>query len=410
MAISKNLYTRGLQQRLGGVVFYQQKGRTLARELAPAVSNPQTSAQMQQRTRLANVVAMYRANRQWMARLAFQGRKSTWSVYNAFVSANLSTSQVYLSKSEATRGFTIVSPYKVTNGTLPAIDVYAASSVSGGYATNLYLGGAADLANLTVGTFTQALLANNNGLSEGMQLSLVVNYQVQNNDVYNAVVRYFEVILDTTDTALLTDRLGDSHLAIVDDSLGFRVGDSDPTMAFTFVLSHTTGGQTLVSPQWLTLTDTSLYDSFVGNERSAAESYGSSDEQPFLESSYQYGSNDNVSLPSSILGIRINRSSGNDETLRTAGDYVAATAADTAVVVEFNKEIPAPSAATVVIGAGGNPTTLNVTELQTSGKFVTIPLSGKVPQGSDNRYYGVSVLIQGLEYSIEFRVQQTVTE
>lgn len=88
MAKIKSLWLRGSSQRLGGAVTYMLKGVQIARELAAKVDNPRTPKQMNQRVKLANVVAFYRANRPWMERLAFETKKQNWSTYNAFVSAN----------------------------------------------------------------------------------------------------------------------------------------------------------------------------------------------------------------------------------------------------------------------------------------------------------------------------------
>ena len=96
MAKVKSGGIRNLIGRVGGNVYYMNKGQNIARELAPAISNPQTAAQQEQRMRWANLVSFYRVNQPWMKRGAFESKKQTWSDYNAFVSANSKISPVYL--------------------------------------------------------------------------------------------------------------------------------------------------------------------------------------------------------------------------------------------------------------------------------------------------------------------------
>lgn len=290
------------RNKVGNIVTYRMKGQDIARAKATQVSNPRTAAQQTQRVKLANLVAMYRANRPWMEKLAFEGKPQKWSTYNAFVSANVQGNEVFLTKTEAAQGCCVVAPYRVSEGSLPSVTI--AETTSGTWATNLYCG-EVNPATATIAELTEALLANNNGMAEGMQLSLIVNYQQQNNGVYYANVRYYELILDRTDTRPVSDVLGDTHLALVNGSIGFQAGSSDPVMGFTFVISQTLGGRTKVSTQSLVLTDTTTLNAFTNDthQAQAVQSYGASNLSPFLASGYQQGSNADVEQPISILSV-----------------------------------------------------------------------------------------------------------
>lgn len=311
MAKIKSLWLRGSSQRLGGAVTYMLKGVQIARELAAKVNNPRTPKQMNQRIKLANVVAFYRANRPWMERLAFETKKQNWSTYNAFVSNNFASNKVYLTKQEAAQGCCIVAPYRITEGSMPQVVI--SQNSAGQWATNLYCG-EVNPATATVAEMTAALLANNNGLAEGMQISLIVNYQQQANGIYQNIVRYFEVILDSTDTSTFTSHLGDTHVALVNGSIGFTAGTSDPVMGFAYILSQTRAGRTYVSTQNLVLTSNTTYELFSNavHAANAAASYGESAQDPFLAAGYQSESNGNVIVPLSILSVNT----------KTAGDYL----------------------------------------------------------------------------------------
>jgi len=286
MAILKSLVIRGASQRLGGMVLYTRSGETIARELAPAVSNPRTRVQMEQRVKLGNVVAMYRANRFWMAG-SFEDKEEKESDYNAFVRANLSSNKVALTKQHIAAGAGVVAPYQITSGSIPAIDCVGTQT---GIYSNIYTGNLIITSATTVQQFTSAILANNNGIVEGMQLSLVVNLQRRNESlaVPYIVARAYEVILSLSDSTLLSEYFPDGILEIREDTgrplafNGSMMGDG----AAAFILSQTVSGKTKVSSQSLVFYGNqsiySIYTSAIA-VNAAIGSYGSTDTR-FLDS------------------------------------------------------------------------------------------------------------------------------
>lgn len=286
MAKLPNLWLKGGSQRLGGVVLYQSNGQTLARELAAQVSNPRTDSQMQQRVKLANVVAVYRSNKNWM-KGAFENKKQGESDYNAFVRANLGSSLVATSKSQANAGAAVVAPYKITEGSIPTVECVLSETV---ITTNLYLGAYTVSPTSTVGELTQALMANNGGIQEGMQLSVILNLQqaTQESGIPYIVTRAYECILNTSDSRLLSTFFPGSFMSSggsTDAVLELDMSDYG-TGAAAVILSQTTGGKTRVSTQYLT--------PFGGNTYYAE--YTSS--QAWAEAIISYGENTTVFLDS----------------------------------------------------------------------------------------------------------------
>ncbi|MBO5831347.1 MAG: hypothetical protein J6R01_07075 [Alistipes sp.] len=285
MAILKSLVIRGASKRLGGMVLYSRAGETIARELAPAVSNPRTRVQMEQRIKLGNVVAMYRANRSWMAG-AFEDKKENESDYNAFVRMNLSTNNVALTKGHIAAGAGVVAPYQVTSGSIPSIEHVA---VTTGVTSNIYTGTLVLTSATTVGQFTAAILANNNIVEEGMQLSLIVNLQRRNEalSMPYIVLRKYEVLLKLDNTQPLSEYIPLELLA-VRDSDGHPLAYVSETLgdgAACFVLSHTVAGKTKVSSQTLVLYgNQSIYGIYTSAiaVNAAIESYGTTEER-FLD-------------------------------------------------------------------------------------------------------------------------------
>lgn len=307
MAKSRNLYTRGLSQRLAGAVWFQNKGQTLVRELPAAVSNPQTSAQMEQRAKLANLVAAYRANQFWMHWGAFQDKKETWSDYNAFVSANQSIAPVYMTKDAVAAGATVVAPYVVSSGSLPRVncvinvdtlisDIFVADDLSITDATPVNL-------------LSESILGNNNLVQEGDQISVIINIQQSTADVPYITARAFEFIVNTQDTRTLAE-IGLTGV-FVDEELGgnhcLSVLMPSEQCAATIILSRETTSGLKVSSQILVLTEaqeTYLAAYRTSSARTASfRSYGATGNDNFLSGGYSEGSSEGVSLPQQILSV-----------------------------------------------------------------------------------------------------------
>lgn len=278
MAVLQNLWIRGGKQRLGGVVLYQMNGQTLARELAPQVSNPRTTAQMQQRVKLSNLVAFYKANKNWM-RNAFEDKAQRESDYNAFVAANIGNTLVALTRSEVASGAAVAAPYQVTRGSILSIEHTLQGST---IKTNLNLGNFQIAAGTTIGQLSTAILNNNLTLSEGMQLSLIVNVQQSGNASQQPyiVVRVYEFLLNRTSTEPLTNYFPDSVTTIAAGTNNYALALSTSTYAeggATFILSHSVGGVTRVSSQRLQLFGSqSVYNTHTtaAAMQTAIDSYG----------------------------------------------------------------------------------------------------------------------------------------
>lgn len=262
------------------MVFYQAQGETRFRELAASVRNPRTEKQMAQRVRWANLVNFYRANRNWMQR-AFENKPQNNTDYNRFMSLNGGNSTIYLTKQEANAGACVVNNYRVTDGTLNAIEVTASGS---NWVTNIWTGELSALsASTSVGAFAAALLSSNAGLRTGDQLSFIrMSQQVNSTTGFPfVIVRPYEVLLNPNSTELLGDYLPLDYFAI--ESSGgqnaLRVTNSGNAGGFVLVLSRTEGGIIRVSPQ----------DVIVANNSALIARYSSDSQQQLAADSYGEG-------------------------------------------------------------------------------------------------------------------------
>lgn len=308
MAISNSLYTRGMKQRLGGAVFYQQAGRTIARELAANVSNPQTPLQMSQRVKWSNLVSFYRANKSWMKK-AFETKKRTQSDYNKFMSVNTAMSDIYLTKAQAAAGGCVVAAYRVSEGSLPPVEVYKLDT--GNMGTDLFL--PIDFVftdNMTIGEISTALLQSNPGLRIGDQLSFIRETMTSTSSANIPYVqtRVYEIVLEPQSTRLFAEYYPAELMsyAVIDNKNRLCVINNGNAGGFTFVVSRTTGGKTQVSTQSLTLLNMDYYikvfTSSVQKE-AAINSYGVG-EDVFLESRVYFPANaDTITL--GIVGVKV---------------------------------------------------------------------------------------------------------
>lgn len=278
MARIRNIVMEGATGRLGSMVLTQRAGTgTVARTLAPEVSNPKSDAQQTRRVKWANLVNFYKVSKGWMAK-AFENKAANQSDYNKFMSLNANTTMVALTKDQASQGGVIAGPYTISQGSLPSIEI--TRLVGGSYATSLGLGSLTISASTTVADFSTALLGANSLLKEGMQLSFI-SYQQQRNGVTGVpycICGWYEVTLNTSDSRLLDSVMPTSFAAATVQNSGNYLG-TGPALsggAFAYILSDRKSGKINVSTQQLVVYNNPEYETAITQTalNAAIESYG----------------------------------------------------------------------------------------------------------------------------------------
>lgn len=368
------------RNKIGSIVTYVSKGQQIARSKAANISNPRTASQMTQRIKLSNVVAMYRANKGWMDRYAFENKPTRWSVFNAFVSANLSASLVALTKQEAAAGACVVAPYKMTDGSLPQIQINELVE-EGVFTTDLFIGDLEIGAETTIGELSAALIANNNGVVQGMQLSLIENAQEVVNNIPRVVCRAYEFIINSTDTNLLSEKWSSAGLTTYTGGTSNAIAydTMQGETAFTFILSHTYGGKTHVGASYMVLNDPAVYESYTSSTAVdlAIQSYGSGNTTPFLDSTEAGASaSGDVTITPSILGVRV----GTTGNFVTPGSFLGGFGGESNVVLQINlsQEVVAAAASVKVTSSAGNTGTTDVISISDrvlTAEFAEVPFS-----------------------------------
>ena len=261
----------------GNVTFKQRSGETIVSEKVTQVRNPRTNAQMQTRTKWANIVAMYKGIRP-LINYGFESKPKNLSDYNMFVKVNMQRTPVYLTKQQVAGGACVAAPYQFTQGSLPAIVVTGSGN---GAKTDIYLGGITLGSATTVAQFAQAVVENNADYRYGDQISFFRIAQKVNEETGIPYCQFSasKVVLDAADTETkLWDAVNRVGFSAVDSVLGHS--ESNFVGAFGWVHSRKTDGKTLVSSQSLVAVNDALLAEHQGDMayNLAKSSYGQSTE------------------------------------------------------------------------------------------------------------------------------------
>lgn len=367
---------RNIIGRVGGNVYYMNKGQNIARELAPAISNPQTAAQQEQRMRWANLVSFYRVNLPWMKRGAFESKKQTWSDYNAFVSANSKISPVFLTKGESEQGAAVVAPYTITKGSLPSIGLIS-DETNEQFVSDLFVGDLTISGTTTAAQLSAALLANNNGLQEGDQISFILNLQGSSaQNVPFITARYYEFIIDSSDNRTMAD-LGLNGVIVADTWEGNEclcIVNDGSTCGGAIILSRTTSGNIKVSTQSLVLNAAAIaylanYTSDAALQR-AAQSYGEN-EANFLAAGYS-GKGSNVVVPTaqSLLYLQVGDVQVTNVSQQVGSNSNFGDTTPYTLVAHFSQ--PVTNVESAVLTQSGSATTTELMPATVNGNEVTL--------------------------------------
>ena len=294
-------YARG---KVGSLVFLRRKNEQITRSYNAKPANPNTVAQSAQRVQLSNLVSFYRSLKALLGH-SFTDAAPNQSSYNAFVSANLNSTHVYLSKDAAQARAAVVAPYIISSGVLPSVQV---QGVGANAITNIAVGDLTSTDDVTIGAFSRALVDNNNNIEEGMQLSYVS--LVQENDVNTGfpviVPSLFEITLNFGSQELVADYIPSQGRAVKNGFLAH--GALVAQGGFAWILSkRDVNGKTVASTQRVVVTSPSVYNGFSSQDAVllATRSYGAGAEYYLTPGGYEANSASPAPSSPSVANVRI---------------------------------------------------------------------------------------------------------
>lgn len=263
-------YARG---KVGSLVFARRLGQQITRAYNAKPKDAATKSQVEQRVRIANVVAMYRAIKA-LANHSFEGAMGGQTSYNLFVQANLTNNSVVLTKEAAALGACVVAPYLVSRGTMPSVIV---SGLGAEAVTNIAVGGLSIDESTTIGAFADAIIANNSGIQYGDQLTyLSLVQQTDSNTGYPVVTaQIYEVTLHQGDSATLRTYMPAVATTVKNGLLAH--GELIGRGGFCWILSRKNAdGSLSVSTQRIILTSQDVASQYIGTTAitKAIGSYG----------------------------------------------------------------------------------------------------------------------------------------
>lgn len=265
-----------LTGRVGAYSYYTTTGGRQIARVAQNSSNygesaTRTEPQQMRRSKWGNLVNFYKLNKTFFRR-AFESKSSNQSDYNKFMSVNLPTARVALTKNDYALGGCVLDGFRVSEGSLRGItDSYKAGALKSVIECTL----TGSLAAKTIGELSTDLLAANSFLLEGDQITYVYWRQFVTVDrVPRFYTEYFEVTLDKSSTVKLSS-LPNNDIVYAED--GFLMGEMDYEGSLAaFVLTRQSKGSLQVSTETAILNSDIYLRQWTSEEaeKKAIASYG----------------------------------------------------------------------------------------------------------------------------------------
>lgn len=404
MSIVSNFYLKGSKKQLAGAVYYKSGGRTISRQLADSVTNPRTRAQMEQRVRWANCVAFYRANSSWM-KYAYESKKAYQSEYNKFMSLNVTGNKIYLTKQAAAAGACVVDSYVMTQGSLPSI-TYTLGQAS--ISTNIFVNSDSSLTPASsVAEWSAQILANNPGVQEGDQISIIRYTQMVNEATGfpYVIVRKYEVIMSLSNPQPMSNYWPADFFSVgaADNKRFVAITNTGNSGGLLMALSRTISGRTLVSTQSiLPVNNSATINSWSSANalNRAINSYGESDEAFLSSVNANYVESEPISLVPLSFQVENN--------IWVPGEYIGQInrIAGKQITIRFNQDV-SDLQGEAGIGAMGDNTLVTGAQLTFSGQ-TAVGLIEPLPEGYDGtkRVNRISIDCSGGQFEVNFSTSQ----
>lgn len=375
-------YARG---KVGSLVFARRLGQQITRAYNKTPKDASTKSQVQQRVRMANVIAMYRAVKR-IADHSFEGVKPGQTSYNLFVKSNLTNNSVVLTKEAASFGACVVAPYLVSRGTLPSIIVQGTGADA---VTNIAVGSLVINEQTTIGAFSQAVVASNTGINYGDQLTyLSIVQKTDSNTGYPvATATIYEVTLNQADELLLRSYMPEVATTVRNGFLAH--GTLIASGGFCWILSRKNAdGSLSVSTQRIVLTSKDVaaqYSSAVAMTR-AINSYGFNPDAILIPESGGQAAGSSESGAPSVSSVALN-----DVTLVANETFYQDTKTGANSIKINGSNLSADSAVSVKIGS-------NTYEVTIEPGSPATQLSGSFNTPSPVEARSLEVIIDGVTY------------
>ena len=263
--------------RVGAYSFYTTSGGRQVARIANNGSNfgesaKRTVAMQTRRTRWGNVVSFFRANKDLMAR-AFERKSANLSDYNRFMQLNIPVASVALTRDAFLRGWCILQAYTIADGSLP--EIKSSLLEEDGFVFDLLCTLDGEFVDYTIGQISINLMDNNPQILEGDQITFI-NWT--NSGVNGGGVRLYRHLVELTIDRNSSMRFSELRYSQIVASTGSKVIIQGQGEVFgqAIIHSRSVGGNLLVSPAKILISDTTYVDQFSNADavKQAISSYG----------------------------------------------------------------------------------------------------------------------------------------
>lgn len=295
--------------RVGDTTYYVRGGEQIARQSMNnsnyGASASRTPAQMSRRVKWANLVNLFKGMKSWQPK-AYDFKKKGQTDYNLFMSLNINSALVCLTRDMAMNGCGCWEAYQVSRGSLAPIGLVA-GSVVGTAVTNIVCALAFD-ENTTIGALSREIIAKNPAFENGDNIAIVGFWTMLDDRGYPySGTDYRELTLDTASLVTLSDADLWNYIShSADDYLQLDQQTVSGGTTTHLVAIHTRKSTALqVSTQYLVPVNDIYSGQFMGQEW----------EQQCIDS---YGIDDTVPLDPSEAGAKIVNVTANGVEIRNA--------------------------------------------------------------------------------------------
>lgn len=192
--------------KVGAYTMYVRKGEQIVRQRKNSSNYgseaSRTNPQQIRRAKWGNIVNTFKMMKDWQPK-AWETAVGGKTDYNEFVSKNINSSGIYLTKDMCANGCAVLSAFMVSQGSIAPVGLEW-SSVDSVFDTHITLSEAPG-PNKTVGTVSADIISQNPEFRNGDNLGIIFYSQQLDEREYPYLrSRYYEITLDTESTQQLS--------------------------------------------------------------------------------------------------------------------------------------------------------------------------------------------------------------
>lgn len=296
--------------KVGAYSMYVRDGEQIVRQRQNASNYGEeasrTLAQQSRRVKWSNLVSLFKFMSDWQPR-AYENLNKGQTDYNKFMSLNINSATVALTKQQSADGAAVVAPVIVSQGSLVSPD--SLSEGTHNISVGMAWGTDGTAAFATIGELSEALVQYNAGWQDGDNLAAVyfLNWlDIQGTPRCSTV--YAELTLDKTNTSALSTNSLASRMTFVSGGRGIDIApntaDYNDVVGWAVIHTRRDSGALKVSTERIIIVDDDILSTFVTQAQldAAIASYGLSTEVP-LEPSFKKATITSVAADGSqVLG------------------------------------------------------------------------------------------------------------